>query len=65
MFEVTGATDISFNGKYEVSPFTVTGALEDEAVYEKKNGGGKFIFKNNSGWFLGSQTGIVNYSGIH
>ena len=63
VFEVTGASDSSFNGEYEVSPFHVAGALEDETVYEKINGDGKFIFKNVAGWALGSQAGAINYSG--
>ena len=64
-FEVAGASDASFNGEYEISPFNVTGASVDEAVYEKKNGGGKFIFWKNGGWALGSNknTGVVNYRG--
>ena len=64
-FEVSGATDTSFDGEYEVSPLTVFGASEDEDVYEKKNGGGKFIFWKNGVWNLGSNkdTGVINYSG--
>ena len=64
-FEVVGASDASFNGKYEVSPLNVTGASQNEAVYEKKNGGGKFIFWKNAGWALGSNktTGVVDYRG--
>jgi len=64
-FEVIRATDTSFDGEYEVSPLTVFGASEDDAVYEKKNGGGKFLFKKNGVWNLGSNngTGAINYSG--
>jgi len=64
-FEVAGASDASFNGEYEVSPLNVTGASQNEAVYEKKNGGGKFIFWKNAGWALGSNktTGVVDYRG--
>ena len=64
VFEVTGATNTTFNGEYEVSPFTVTGALEDEVAYENKNRNGTFIFKNNAGWAIGSRDGDINYSGI-
>merc|ERR1711983_609356 len=54
-FEVTEATDTSFDGVYEVSPLDVLGASEDEPVYEKKNGGGKFLFRKDGVWNLGSR----------
>lgn len=64
-FEVTEAADTSFDGVYEVSPLDVLGASEDEPVYEKKNGGGKFLFRKDGVWNLGSNnnTGAINYSG--
>ena len=63
MFEVSGATDTSYNGVYEVSPFNVTWA-QDKDVYEKKNAG-KFMFWKDGGWAIGSNlnTGVVNYAG--
>ena len=66
VFEVSGATDTSLNGKYEVTPFNVTGASVDKEVYEKTLGGGKFMFFKNGGWALGSNkdTGDISYAGI-
>ena len=66
VFEVSGATDTSLNGIYEVTPFNVTGASLDKEVYEKKLGGGKYLFFKNGGWALGSDkdTGEINYAGI-
>ena len=66
VFEVSGATDTSFNGKYEVTPFNVTGASADKEVYEKILGGGKYMFFKNGIWALGSNkdTGEISYAGI-
>ena len=64
VFEVSGATDTSFNGEYEVSPVTVPWA-QDKDVYEKKITGGKFMFWKDGEWALGTNlnTGAVNYAG--
>ena len=65
VFEVSGASDTSFNGKYEITPFNVTGALADKEVYEKTLGGGKYMFYKNGNWALGSNkdTGEISYAG--
>jgi len=65
VFEVSGASDTSLNGKYEITPFNVTGASVDKEVYEKTLGGGKYMFYKNGNWALGSNkdTGEISYAG--
>ena len=63
---VSRASDTSFNGEYELAPFTTNGAPNRE-VYEKRDGS-KVIFWKNGEWAIGPRasltTGLANYGGI-
>ena len=63
---VSRASDTSFNGEYELGPFTANGAPNRE-VYEKRDGS-KVIFWKNGEWAIGPRasltTGLANYGGI-
>ena len=63
---VSRASDASFNGEYELGPFTASGAPNKE-VYEKKDRS-KVIFWKNGEWAIGPRTslstGQANYGGI-
>jgi len=62
---VSRASDASFNGEYELGPFTANGAPNKE-VYEKKDRS-KVIFWKSGEWAIGPRasltTGEANYGG--
>jgi len=62
---VSGASNTSFNGEYELGPFTANAAPNRE-VYEKRDGS-KVIFWKNGEWAIGPRasltTGLANYGG--